>query len=559
MGLDNGQISGRQCRRALLIELFGTSVFLMTGSLVSGSSTNCFQMLLLGSVLVLALGWLYWRLVKNSELSYGEQLAKAFPKMGILFALLYYIRFIFRGGFLIAIFYTLLQEFLIQDTTFSYIVLPLVLVCGYGAAKGREKRLRSMEMLFWFVFVPFALAILLVVKDVEVANLLNRNVGQMQENAFRYSGFLIPVALYSNVEFILFLVPKIRKQDRSFTNVGCPIVISLFCNFLLLFLAVGVLGYQQCGDLKWPALRVLQSAKIPGGFLERLDILLVAFWLFAVFSMVSGCIFYSGEVLRNNCKCMGQTKVHWELLLAMLGVYLMSIQCYRMEDVINWFLCVTLLLDIPLGIVMALLIRWKVGGSAIKKSSLVGIVLIVTLSLSGCGSMTDVEQWNYVLTLGIDRLDGDQYVYTFGISSMEESRVDWITGDSLEEAKRKYGQTHDKSLQLGHLAAVVLGESVYENGKVLKPVLEQMKGQPQIPVTISAYGVRGKARTAMQEGLATDKTLGEYLDDLVGNNQKQLEKQVAIKNLYEAKEYQLVVFDVEKDKITELSLQKISE
>ena len=43
MRLDNGMISGRQYRRTLFLELFGSSVYAMTGLLVSKSRERCFD------------------------------------------------------------------------------------------------------------------------------------------------------------------------------------------------------------------------------------------------------------------------------------------------------------------------------------------------------------------------------------------------------------------------------------------------------------------------------------------------------------------------------------
>lgn len=553
MRFDNGQISGRQCRRALLLELFGTSVFLMTGLLVLSSGEACFQMLLLGGGLVMLLGWFYWCLGKEKADPYGVQLHQVFPRAGKWVSLLYLIRFSFRGGFLLSVFYTVLQEFLLKDTRFSYIVIPLLFLGGYSAAMGREKRLRCLELLFWFVLVPFALALLLVVRDMEPEHLMQRSI-QQTASGFP-DGFLIPLCLYSNVEFILFLAPNIRQKDRGASNIVFPVLVALGCNFLLLLLSLGVLGYEACEQLKWPALRVLQSAKVPGGFLERLDILLVAFWLFAVFSVISGCIFYGGELWKYNENRPSKAAQHWNFVPAMILCYLFGLWFWKSQQGIFWFLWLTLLVDIPLGIILALCIFKKFP----KKAIVTTLFCVMPLLFSGCGNMTDVEKWDYVLTMGVDSTNQEgQYIYSFGISDGTETRVEWVNGPTLEQAIEGYGRTHENALQLGHLNAVILGESIYSENKALKDVKEQLQQQSQIPVAVRAYGVKAEAWRAMEESPKEGETLGEYLDELIANNLPQLEQQVTLKQLYNTGERSFVVFQVEEKKITGSFLFKIN-
>ena len=105
MTFDNHQISGRQCRRSLLTELFGMSVFLLTSAYTKLYGANCFQMLLTGGAIALLFGLYYYHLVKNQTMAYGKQLAEAYPRAGCLIAIIYCIRFCMRGGFYVSMFY----------------------------------------------------------------------------------------------------------------------------------------------------------------------------------------------------------------------------------------------------------------------------------------------------------------------------------------------------------------------------------------------------------------------------------------------------------------------
>ena len=246
-----------------------------------------------------------------------------------------------------------MEKYLISEADYWYLTVPMIVVSAYGAMKGREKRLRCMELLSWFVFVPFVLAMLLLVKEVDISRLKQNAV----TDALWYQkamGWFIPVSLFSNIEFILFLAPKIKKQDRGIKNLLVPFVLTVVCNLAVMIIVTGVAGYETSAYLEQPLIRVLQSVNFPGSFVRRLDILILAFWIFAVFGAMSGCIFYSGRVLRDNCCYLSRrTYYPWELLFVMVMVYVFSVWCHKMQDAFSVYIWYSVFLDLPLGLLLA--------------------------------------------------------------------------------------------------------------------------------------------------------------------------------------------------------------
>ena len=357
MTFDNHQISGRQCRRSLFIELFGISIFLITAAYTSLYGRKCFVMFLAGSVVALLIGWFYFRLSKHQTRSYGTQVAQAYSKTGWFVALLYTIRFTLRAGFLLSIFYHLMENYLIQEAGYSYIAIPLIVVSAYGAMKGREKRLRVMELLVWFVSVPFLLALCLALKEVHISQYYQEVTTSATGIQKILGGFIVP-ALFSNIEFILFLAPKIKETEKSVNNLLCPFALTVICNLAAMLLVVGVVGYENAFSLEQPLIRVLESVNFPGSFVRRLDILVLAFWIFAVFGVLSSCMFYSGRLLRDNCGYLKhRTYYPWELLLVMGFVYLFGFWCNKMENAFFAYVAYSVLLDIPLGMLLAWLTK----------------------------------------------------------------------------------------------------------------------------------------------------------------------------------------------------------
>lgn len=550
--MSNDRLSLRQCQRTLFLELFGVSVFLMTGTLVRYSGRDCFQYLLAGVIPVLLLALFYGLLSRKQKLPYGEQIKQTYPRLAPFLAVIYLIRMLVRGGFLLAIFYQVLKEFLLEDMGFTYLMLPFLVVCFYGISKGREKRHRGIEFLFWFVVVPFVLAMLLVVKDVDITQLTRGSGGEIADTSIfgiqeEAMTVLLPLALYSNVEFLLFLLPVLHTGRKPVASCLVPILLSLLCNFLLLFLSVGILGYGQCRELDFPALRVLQSAKVPGGFLERLDILIVAFWMFAIFSVVSGLLFHSGQLLCDTCTIFKKSNIRYEYMIVVVILYVAGLLCHRNSDEITSFLAYSLLIDIPLGIVLAAFVMLS---KKVKKKMGAALTAVVLLfSLCGCSQMVDVEDQDYVLSLGIDAHEEEGYVYSFGLATNKEAKVESLTAKNLEEAEKQYEKTHDRALQLGHLSAILLGDTIYDDKEKLGQVLDEFRSQSRIPVTTRLYGVQPDAKKAMKEVPDDNKTLGEYIDQIVENQKEELSKQVLLKRYYQRLDSPVLTVTVEDKEI----------
>lgn len=552
--MSNGRLSLRQCRRTLFLELFGVSVFLMTGTLVRYSGRDCFQYLVAGIIPVLLLALFYGLLSRKQEIPYGEQIKQVYPRLAPLLAIIYLLRMLLRGGFLLAIFYQVLKEFLLEDMGFTYLMIPFLVVCFYGVSKGREKRHRGIEFLFWFVVVPFILAMLLVVKDVDISQLARSNDEGIRDTAIfgiqeKAMNVLLPLALYSNVEFLLFLLPVIGTGRKPVASCLVPILLSLLCNFLLLFLSVGILGYGQCRELDFPALRVLQSAKVPGGFLERLDILIVAFWMFAIFSVVSGLIFHSGQLLCDTCNLFKKSNIRYEYIIAVVILYFMGMKCHQSSDAITGFLAYSLLIDIPLGIVLAVFVM--LSKKMKKKFKAALTVFVLLFSLCGCSQMVDVEDQDYVLSLGIDASE-EGYVYSFGLATNKEAKVETLTADNLKDARKQYEKTHDRALQMGHLSAILLGNTIYEEEEIMAQVLEEFRSESRIPVTTRLYGVKPDAKKAMKEVPDENKTLGEYIDQIVENQKDELSKQVLLKLYYQKQNSPVLTVTVKDKEIKEI-------
>ena len=64
--------------------------------------------------------------------------------------------------------------------------------------------------------------------------------------------------------------------------------------------------------------------------------------------------------------------------------------------------------------------------------------------------------------------------------------------------------------------------------------MEDLEKDKEIPISTSVYTVTQKAKEAMEYADSEKQTLGEYLDDIYGNNRKSERKELSLRFFQEA-------------------------
>ena len=552
-------ITLRQCCRSIFLEGFGVSVFLMTRLLLFYGKEEALGLFLVGSLLVFALTLFYVLASEKETTSYGAQLLQKGEKVGRALLLLTAARYVLRAAFLLVVFYRVLHDYLFPDRSFLFLAVPFLIVCCYGAGKGEVLRARAEEFLFWFVVVPFLLAVVLVLKDANVTEVTDAVIPSLSLS--RIKGIAIPLALYTNVELLVFFLPKVKREEREKKAVFAAVFSCLLLNGLLLIATLLVLGTKGAVDFDWPGLKVLESAKVPGGFLERLDSLIICFWMCSVFAAISGLLL-CGATLMGMWKKREEKEVPKGLIwLFSVFIFLLAYGILQNEHAVTWFVRYSLFFDLPLGILTVLFVKFKkeTKKKSRRKMAVCLLLLVSLVPLSGCSAIHDVEQYDYVLRLGIDPGQEALYRYTFAIATAKNTKTKSVEADSLLEAVQNYEQSHSHKLQLGHVRALVLGSVFYSDLPTLDQVLATCRKEPQLALTTSLYGAENEAKKEMEQCPEEKLTLGEYLDDLVANQESKMDSKDNSLYRYYAKREKCILVAVPLSDGMELKKVRVAE
>lgn len=350
-------ISEKKLFTILSIDLFSMTGLIFPAVIVRAGGKQGLPALLVASGLAALLACYYLWTTENGTFSYCEVVrSQTMGTRNILMAI-YGVRFFLHGLFLMAVFADLMGNVLLPGQSKGMILLPFFLLTYLSVKKDLSTRGTILEVLFPFIFLPLLLVLFLALFQVDYESLPEQLwQGSVWNGSLKavYQIFLF----YQPMEFLLFLLPCREKQGKRGRGLGiflaCLFVIAV--NLLFYVTAVGIFGAKGTGENLWSGLSIMQSVKLPGYFIQRLDILFLVFYIFSTFSLFSGYLFYSQMLVdgKNREKNKKRYRIVYLILL-----FLVTLNVGDMERHYEFFLHYKMWLDVPLALLVPLFVRWR--------------------------------------------------------------------------------------------------------------------------------------------------------------------------------------------------------
>lgn len=146
---------------------------------------------------------------------------------------------------------------------------------------------------------------------------------------------------------------------------------------------------------------------------------------------------------------------------------------------------------------------------------------------SGCEKSAELEDREYILTLGLDlEQEGLSILYdvsTFykeGASSSEEGgqKSMQYSADSIYDMVKAYGQQSDKYMDLNHLKAVIIGKDLANNQEKLIELLQYIEKNDLFARNVKVFVADNKAADIFTIADKLPTSIGDYLDNLYMNS-----------------------------------------
>lgn len=290
MRLPEDKIDAGQLTVSLVSTIIGAEAFLMPRVLVESAGRDGWFSLLIGGTLVLVAIWCLCYLGSSYP---GESPVMYFPKIlskipGNLTVLFFLIYYLCLCGWELRIFGDMTKVYLLTKTPLEIIIFSLLLTAAYLVNHGLNPLIRLIQVFFPLLVIPLLVFILLIQGLVDYRQLLP----VMAEGLWPvFKGSIYGYVVYSGFGIIAFLLPFMTDPRQGFkaTVWGLGLVVGIYLIFFILTIAH--LGPVETRFAIYPVIDLLREVRAAGIFLERLDLLLLFFWILTVFITVA-VLFY---------------------------------------------------------------------------------------------------------------------------------------------------------------------------------------------------------------------------------------------------------------------------
>ncbi|MCL2351937.1 MAG: spore germination protein [Firmicutes bacterium] len=294
----NNKISVRQYQILLIIDIFGTGVIFLPRRAAALAGQDGWIALLVTALVMAGAALLMASAVRAypSE-SFIDLLSKLISRpaaavLGLLFALR-----LWAGTALeLHIFGEIANKTLLRGTPPALIFGVMLLVGAYAASKGYETRARVGQIIFPVIFLPIILMFILAGFRADWSNL--RPVFETPPERLARSAFALGSS-FTGLEFALLAYPYVNNPKKT---PGATAKATLAVGaFMLAVTAVTLasFGPKDAARQVWPVIQLMDMVYIPGSFVERMDVLVMSFWVLSVFAITNAGFFFSAVVLKD--------------------------------------------------------------------------------------------------------------------------------------------------------------------------------------------------------------------------------------------------------------------
>lgn len=354
---DNHKISIRQTFRLFTFDLVGISSLIVPPYLAVTAGRDGIFSILIGTGLgVCYLLFLCW-IKKEIGCDLGEFMKRSLSGgLRNLFLIILGAHCVFVAGFGTYLFTTLIQYGLIREEHPLLIAVVILAVAAYAVSGGIESRARAYEVLFWFVFLP--LCVMLIIGAGEINPQRWTPLCTSSFSDILKGGYIVFV--FYTIAFWMLFFPKYLSKKNQGKPLSRAVAWAMGVTFLLLLsvhqITLGRFGAGALAKMQFPVITLMNDIQFEGSFIRRLDAIMLSVWFFTLLAFLNLHLYYA----KTMCMELVETKGNLRDLFVVLGlVFLVTLGfLYRTQAVLQIFLQYVVGVGTPLLVLLPPVIYW---------------------------------------------------------------------------------------------------------------------------------------------------------------------------------------------------------
>ncbi len=266
-------------------------------------------------------------LVQNSKDLFGKTI-------GIILILPVAISIFIANVIELKMFTITVKVFLLDQTPVQFLLIPFLLLVLLLTRGEFKHIIRFLSLVYPFIVVIILGLSVLTLPGTDFSNLLP----VFQKTPFEYiDGVGRTMFAAMGVMAVIIMLPYAKKRDIKSSFKACFLavlfLIVLYTSITVLCLAK--LGASESRWIMYPTVSLIKSAYIPGGFIERLEGLLMSIWVIIVFATVTITL-YSLSILVSDIFNLVNRKLVMTIIIPLLylGCFALT-RTFKMYSVSN--------------------------------------------------------------------------------------------------------------------------------------------------------------------------------------------------------------------------------
>lgn len=548
---ENQKISGRQAFRLLTYDLLGLSTLLIPPALARTAGRDGIFCIVLGIFAALVYLKLIGAVARDMNGSYTEYLNQALGAfLGKLVQAGYLLYFILLAGYTAYLFTDIVLKNLLREETFSLVLVLLLLISGYGLWGGIEGRARVYELLFWVIMIPLFLMLFSALNEVQTdywTPVFNSDAAGIWRGSYAVFTCMAVISL------VLFLGSYVKRKDILMRAGKTAVLFTGGVHAALYLILLGIFGSRALAAMEFPAITLMSTVKISGGFLKRADAFMFGIWFFTLYALLNSAVFYGAALFRalflkrtghgaERGKERGTVIFILALVFAVAGIFYRSSEACRDYSLFLRYVGTPFLVLIPLILALRLFFTGKGARSHSNRNQrkkmpqktgnagkmlAAAVVMLGAGMLSGCNT-AELEDRNFPIEIAVDD------TADFG--------AEWLNT----------GSSGNRLIDYSHLKVIILGQKFLEDPSAMEEFLNLLEEESDLPRNTYVVAAE-QAGDIAKLGEGTGESIGSYLEELL-ENVSEVDKKAypTLGMLYQEKENRLetlfIPFVSEKEK-----------
>lgn len=278
---------------------------------------------------------------------------------GILLALPAFIYFVLFESFEIRLFAEIVNQYLLPNTPIEFIIIPLFIVTIFLARSGVEPAARFFETVTPLIILVLIILILVTLPKSDYSNIrplfatpVIKFIKGINKSIFAYSGF----------EILIIIFPYLRTPKKAFKAASIALTSIIILYTIITIQCLARFGTRETQALIYPTMSLMRVSEIPGGFIERVEGLLLALWVLFVYTTLVSVMFalsvIGGDILNHrNRKHIISLSLPFIYLISLSGQSIAEV--FDLTDKMEMTFGIYTLVILPVIMFFAYLIKRK--------------------------------------------------------------------------------------------------------------------------------------------------------------------------------------------------------